>query len=346
LRLGNAPPRERARLAPGVTRSATLTLAARDDSRVHALTDVTLASLALGGFAVGLATIIGWIVARRLTRGLEKLSEATRSARAGDFDFRVELRRPPGDELGELARALNAMLAELGDSKEKLAQAERVAAWQEIARGLAHELKNPLTPIQMSVETLRKSRAAQHPDFDEIFEESTRTVLEEVARLKRIVSEFSRFARLPRPAMTSCDLNELVGAALALYQGAVKVVAELASDLPPVRADRDQLTQVILNLFENARDAIAARGSQQSVGRITVRTRMVGDRIELGVEDNGPGFDPTLKDRIFDSYFTTKTGGTGLGLAIVRRIITEHGGRVTAASTGSGARFIIVLPIT
>src|SRR5262249_54940758 len=153
----------------------------------------------------------------------------------------------------------------------------------------------------------------------EIFDESTRTVLEEVGRLKRIVSEFSQFARMPGPDRKALDLNDVVGSALALYQGSVRVVRELAGGLPAIDADRDQLTQVVLNLLENARDAVATRGSDESVGRIAVRTRAAKDALILEVEDNGPGFDPALKERLFSPYFTTKESGTGLGLAIVRR---------------------------
>jgi nitrogen fixation/metabolism regulation signal transduction histidine kinase len=237
------------------------------------------------------------------------------------------------------------MTRELGDSKDRLIHAERVAAWQEIARGLAHELKNPLTPIQMSVETLRKTWTAQHPSFGEIFEESTHTVLEEVQRLKKIIGEFSQFARLPQPDRRECDLNEIVGGALALYRGAIKVVPELDRALPAVTVDRDQLTQVVLNLLENARDAIASKGSDESVGRIVVKTRGKAGAVELEVEDNGPGFEPTLKEKMFTPYYTTKQTGTGLGLAIVRRIVVEHGGRIDAFSApGRGARFVVELP--
>jgi signal transduction histidine kinase len=141
-------------------------------------------------------------------------------------------------------------------------------------------------------------------------------------------------------------MDEIVGGALALYRGSVRVVEELAGDLPPIDADRDQLTQVVLNLLENARDAVALKGSEETVGRITVRTRMTGERVELEVEDNGPGFDPEIQDKLFTPYFTTKEAGTGLGLAIVHRIVTDHGGTIAAASNpGRGAKFVVDLPI-
>jgi signal transduction histidine kinase len=310
------------------------------------LTDVTIAAAAFGILAVLAALTLGFLVARRITGDLDALLAGAQAVRRGDLAHRVEVHAK--DEIGQLAGAFNAMTTELAESKERLVQAERVAAWQDIARSIAHEIKNPLTPIQMSVETLRKSYTTKHRSFDEIFEESTRTVLEEVARLKRIVSEFSQFARLPRPAVAPLDLDELVVSALSLYRGHVKVVRELAGNLPSIGADRDQLTQVILNLLENARDAVASKGSDESMGRITVRTRIGhhggASTVELEVEDNGPGFDAALKDKLFEPYFTTKTGGTGLGLAIVRRIVTEHGGRIGAASTERGALFTVELP--
>jgi signal transduction histidine kinase len=311
--------------------------------RLH---DLALLSAGLGLGAALLAAALGFLVSRRLTRDLHAVVRGVQAVSRGDLEARVDVRAR--DEVGELAAAFNKMTADLLKSKDALLQAERVAAWQEIARRLAHEIKNPLTPIQMSVETLRKTHAAGHPSFEEIFAESTRTVLDEVGRLKKIVGEFSEFARMPRPERRSCDLNEVVASALSLYRGSVKVVKELEEPLPAVDADRDQLTQVVLNLLENARDAVTAKGSDDSVGRISVRTRAGGGgggAVELEVEDNGAGFDPAITEKLFRPYYTTKDAGTGLGLAIVRRIVTDHGGRITAHSApGRGARFVVELP--
>lgn len=240
------------------------------------------------------------------------------------------------------------------DDITEIVSAQRSAAWAEVARRLAHEIKNPLTPIQMAMDTLRKTWRKKHPSFDEILEESTQTVLEEADRLKRIVSEFSDFARMPKPDFQRVDLNELVSSALALYQGAVPIERALAAGLPAIDADRGQLSQVLLNLVENARDALAAAaadaGGAASAPRIVVSTRPGdgADRVALVVEDNGPGVPSERKDKVFAPYFTTKQarGGTGLGLAIVHRIVSDHGGRISVGDApGGGARFTIELPL-
>jgi two-component system, NtrC family, nitrogen regulation sensor histidine kinase NtrY len=195
------------------------------------------------------------------------------------------------------------------------------------------------------MDTLRKSWKKQHPSFDEILDESTRTVLEEADRLKKIVAEFSDFARMPKPELLRIDLNEVVRSALTLYQGQIRLESRLG-DIPDIDGDKGQLTQVLLNLVENARDAIGTRED----GRIQVSTRRgeANDRVLLVVEDNGPGVPAELKDKVFAPYFTTKQakGGTGLGLAIVHRIVSDHGGRITISDTPErGARFTIELPL-
>jgi signal transduction histidine kinase len=308
------------------------------------LRDITLTSALLALGALAAVVLTGMLVARRTARELDLLVEGSLAAARGDLDHRVPVRSR--DEVGAVASAFNFMMEDLKTSKEKLVIAERIAAWQEIARRLAHEIKNPLTPIQMAMDTLRKSWKKQHPSFDEILEESTRTVLEEADRLKKIVAEFSDFARMPKPELSRVDLNEIVRSALTLYQGAVRVDSRIAKDLPEIDGDKGQLTQVLLNLVENARDAIGTRED----GRITVTTKRgeANDRAMLIVEDNGPGVPSDLKDKIFAPYFTTKQakGGTGLGLAIVHRIVSDHGGRITISDAlERGARFTIELPL-
>ncbi|HEY0250206.1 MAG TPA: ATP-binding protein [Kofleriaceae bacterium] len=301
------------------------------------------ALLAFGALAVVVA--VGSLVARRTARDLDQLVEGSIAAARGDLDHRVPVRDK--DEIGAVANAFNFMMEDLKVSKEKLVIAERIAAWQDIARRLAHEIKNPLTPIQMAMDTLRKSYKKQHPEFAEILDESTTTVLEEADRLKHIVAEFSNFARMPKPDFQRVDLNEVVRSSLALYKDSTPVVeAKLDMSLSDLDADKGQLNQVLLNLVENGRDVLNGRPN----GHILVTTRKGEgpDRLTLVVEDNGPGVPSELKDKVFAPYFTTKhaKGGTGLGLAIVHRIVSDHGGRIMISDApGGGARFTIELPL-
>ena len=331
-------------LGPDGQAVATIEVAVSDGNLAGLVQRLTLASAGLAVVALIGVVLIGLVVARRTARDLDQLVAGSLAAARGDLDHRVAVRSH--DEVGAVADAFNFMMADLRTSKDRLVIAERIAAWQEIARRLAHEIKNPLTPIQMAMDTLRKSWKKQHPSFGEILEESTTTVMEEADRLKHIVSEFSAFARMPKPEFARLDLNELVRSALALYLGGATPLEIKLEPLPEIDADKNQLNQVVLNLVENARDAIGHRGD----GRITVSTRRgeAGDRALLVVEDNGPGVPGDLKDKVFAPYFTTKhaKGGTGLGLAIVHRIVSDHGGRIAVAEApGGGARFAVELPL-
>ncbi len=311
------------------------------------LWNTTLISIAIALGSLVVVVMIGLFVAARTARSLDRLVEGSHAAARGDLEYRVPVRGT--DEVAAVATAFNLMMEDLQSAKEKLAISERIAAWQEIARRLAHEIKNPLTPIQMAMDTLRKTWKKQHPSFDEILEESTTTVLQEADRLKHIVTEFSDFARMPKPEFARIDLNAVVKANLAAYTGHDGPIAfdVRLGTIPEIDADKNQLSQVILNLVENSRDALAQRGEG---GKISVSTRAGdnADRVMLVVEDNGPGVPSELKDKVFAPYFTTKhaKGGTGLGLAIVHRIISDHGGRIAITEpAGGGARFAIELPL-
>ncbi len=326
---------------------AYIEVAVSDGDLDELLRTTTLASVALAAAALIGVVLLGMIVARRTARDLDLLVEGSLAAARGDLDFRVPVRGT--DEVGAVAAAFNFMMEDLRTSKDRLVIAERIAAWQEIARRLAHEIKNPLTPIQMAMDTLRKSWRKKHPSFDEILEESTTTVLQEADRLKHIVAEFSDFARMPKPELGRVDLDELVRGSLTLYKDAAPIEIHLSGKIPDVDADKNQLNQVLLNLVENARDAISQRVDAAG-GKIVVTTKLgeAGDRALLLVEDNGPGVPTDLKDKVFAPYFTTKhsKGGTGLGLAIVHRIVSDHGGRIMINEVrGGGARFTIELPL-
>ena len=217
------------------------------------------------------------------------------------------------------------------DDITQLVQAQRATAWAEVARRLAHEIKNPLTPIQLSAERLAMKLGERLPPEDaETLRRSTETIVNQVAALKAMVDDFRDYARLPAPEPAPLDLNRLVRQVLALYENSsVPIAKDLAEPLPPVWADGAQIRQVIHNLVQNAQDALenlAARGASPA---IEVRTELAGDRVRLAVSDNGGGFPEELMARIFEPYVTTKPRGTGLGLAIVKKIVDEHHGAVT-----------------
>src|SRR5439155_15709284 len=185
---------------------AVVEIAVSDGGLDRLLWNLTLTSAALALAALGGVVVLGLFAARRTARDLERLVEGSLAAARGDLDHRVPVRSE--DEIGAVAAAFNFMMEDLRSSKERLVIAERIAAWQEIARRLAHEIKNPLTPIQMAMDTLRKTWKKRHPSFDEILEESTTTVLQEADRLKHIVTEFSDFARMPKPDFQRIDVND------------------------------------------------------------------------------------------------------------------------------------------
>jgi two-component system nitrogen regulation sensor histidine kinase NtrY len=320
---------------------ATVTLSVPDARLRENLRLINYAALGLIGAAVALGLLLAGL-ARRTVGPLDELAVAAEAVAGGDLERHLTVRSR--DEVGELVAAFNRMTSELRESKERLQAAERIAAWREIARAIAHELKNPLFPIQTAIETLRKVHERKHPSFEEVFDESTSTILEEVERLKRIVGEFSSFARMPKPRLSEFELGEWLRSTVALYQrDDAPVALQVEPDLPLLRGDREQLTQVLVNLLKNAQDATRELTSP----RVEVSLRRRGGQLELRVSDNGVGFSAETARELFTPYFTTKggSGGTGLGLAICQRIATEHGGSIEARGVlGQGAAFVIRLP--
>jgi two-component system, NtrC family, nitrogen regulation sensor histidine kinase NtrY len=233
------------------------------------------------------------------------------------------------------------MTSELGRTTRALVKAERVAAWEEVARSLAHELKNPLTPLKMSLETLSAAQASGSPRFQALFLESAPAMREEVERLSRTVDAFARFARLPPFYPSTLDLGAWAEQALLLYGEADAVRREVSFEKGLlVHADRDQLAQVLHNLLKNAEEAAAG-----ATPWVAVRVRAEGGLAILEVEDAGPGVRPGEEERIFEPAFSRKPGGSGLGLAIARRIAVEHEGSL-AVKRGEkgGALFRLALP--
>jgi len=304
-------------------------------------------SVALLAASAGIILAIlfsGW-ASSRVTRPVEQLAEAAREVAAGNWNTRVPVNS--SDELGALAESFNRMTGELLDQRERLVQAERVAAWRELARRLAHELKNPLFPLQLTVENLVRARQQSPEQFDEVFRESSATMLAEIANLKTIISRFSEFSRMPQPQFQRVQVNEIVQNVARLLQAqlqspehpAIECRLELAEALPPIAADPELLHRAFSNLALNAMDAMPQGGT------LTLRTRPSGDRVAVEIADTGSGLTAEECERLFTPYYTSKAHGTGLGLAIVQSIISDHGGRISVHSQpGRGATFMIELP--
>ncbi|MGA8049133.1 MAG: ATP-binding protein [Burkholderiales bacterium] len=233
------------------------------------------------------------------------------------------------------------------DDVTQLIQAQRATAWAEVARRLAHEIKNPLTPIQLSAERLEMKLAGKlPPEAAETLHRSTQTIVSQVTALKAMVDAFRDYARLPAPVLAAMDLNALVGEVLALYENSkVPILKRLAPSLPVVRGDTAQIRQVIHNLVQNAQDALESAKKTRTAPSIEVRTEALGDRVRLSVSDNGPGFPADMMTRVFEPYVSSKPRGTGLGLAIVKKIVDEHQGSIAIENRPErGACVSVTLP--
>ncbi|HJZ84628.1 MAG TPA: ATP-binding protein [Polyangia bacterium] len=282
---------------------------------------------------------LGLVVGRRITRRLAALAGAAREVGAGNLGVRVPV--AGRDEIAELGGAFNEMVAELDESRARIAYLERIGAWQEVARRLAHEIKNPLTPIQLAVQQLHNKYPGSDPKFQRLLDEVNEIVGEEIGTLRRLVEDFSAFAKLPRVVLGPLDLGELVADVVRgrpEWEG--KVRAGALDEPFLVRADKQLLRRALVNLVENALQA----------GARTVEVRAERAReprtARLIVDDDGPGVPTNVRERLFEPYFTTKEHGTGLGLAIVKKIALEHGGDVSCESSPSrGARFVLELPL-
>jgi two-component system nitrogen regulation sensor histidine kinase NtrY len=303
----------------------------------------TAGLVSLAAILIGL--LVSWWVSRRITRPVEELANGARDVAAGHWNAHIDAQG--NDEIGQLAGAFNDMTRTLAAQKEKLVQTERVAAWRELARRLAHELRNPLFPLQITVENLQRARQLGPEQFQEVFAEATATLKAELANLNSIVGRFSDFAKMPAPHLTPVNVNETLRNAVRLFEAQFNAVGRpsitteyfLNESLPEIDADPDLLHRAFQNLVLNALDAMPAGGT------LSLRTSDRGDTVRIEVSDTGKGLTPEECSRLFTPYYTTKLQGTGLGLAIAQSVISDHHGTISVSSEeGRGATFRIDLP--
>jgi two-component system, NtrC family, nitrogen regulation sensor histidine kinase NtrY len=314
--------------------------------------DVVLLTNRIVKIAAGVAAaalfvgfLMSWWVSSRITRPVEKLAEAARDVASGRWDTRIDVHGR--DEIGQLAAAFNEMTKTLAAQKERLVQTERVAAWRELARRLAHELRNPLFPLLITVENLQRARQLDARQFLEVFNESTATMKAELANLNSIVGRFSDFSKMPPPRFTRVNLNESLRSAVRLFEPQFNEVGKptitpeffLTDPLPEIDADPDLLHRAFQNLILNALDAMPAGGT------LTLKTFERDGNLRIEVSDTGKGLTPEECSRLFTPYYTTKQQGTGLGLAIVQSVVSDHHGTISVSSDeGRGTTFRIELP--
>ena len=316
------------------------------------------AALLAAGVGLVMAVLLSSWAAARVTRPVEELAHAAREIAGGNWNAQVE--STSRDEIGQLADSFNHMTHDLLDQRERLVQAERVAAWRELARRLAHELKNPLFPLQLTVENLLRARAQGELEFNEAFQESASTLLAEISNLKTIIGRFSDFSKMPQPQFQAVQVSELVREVVKLHQAQLSkanIACQLQlsemwgqplsavprSEAPqeePIAADPELLHRALSNLVLNAIEAMPEGGT------LTLRTRRESDSASIEVSDAGKGLSQEECARLFTPYYTSKLHGTGLGLAIVQSIVSDHGGRISVSSQpGQGTTFIIELPV-
>jgi two-component system, NtrC family, nitrogen regulation sensor histidine kinase NtrY len=307
---------------------------------------IRLLALGVVGVGVCLGILLSWWGASGVTRPILKLAEGARRVSAGDWKTRVDVRGR--SEIGQLARTFNHMTEELNEQRERLVQAERVAAWREIARRLAHELKNPLFSLQATVENLRGAKERNPDQFEEVFRESTGILLSAMDTLNKIVGRFSDFAQMPQPELGPVSLNDIVRNVLKVSEAQFSAVGRppitpevhLDENMPAIEADSTLVHRAIENLVLNAMDAMPAGGV------VMLRTTHDADAVRLEISDTGQGLTSEECERLFTPYYTTKQHGTGLGLAIVQSVVSDHGGRISVESeSGVGTSFRITLPI-
>lgn len=313
------------------------------------------------GITLLLTVPLGFMLARGVTRRINRLAAAIDLVAEGDLSVRVPV--TGSDELTDLARTFNRMIGEISQSRSRIEFLQRIGAWQDMAQRLAHEIKNPLTPIQLAVQECHRKYTGDDPKYRALLDTTLEIVEEEVGTLRRLVGSFSNFARLPHADLQPANLSDFLrdcenqlghledpsageGDAEALPATNVDIKWEVPKEELSVAIDRQMLRRVVVNLVRNAVQAIRDQQRGEGAGRVIVSAHREGEGVRIEVEDDGPGVATSMRGRIFDPYVTTKADGTGLGLAIVKKVVVEHGGEIEADESPrlGGARFTLHLP--
>lgn len=290
--------------------------------------------------AMGISLLIGTIFANQMSAPLRRLKLATQQIAAGNLD--VKLKTGRGDEVGELEEAVEKMAHDLKSTQQQMLRVQRELAWKEMAKQVAHEIKNPLTPMKLSLQHLRQAYKDGVKEFGAILQQVSDTILDQIEALSRIASEFSRFARMPDRSIETCALHQILTEAKHLFERYPRITFSLDLDRasPLVAADKEELQRVFINVIRNAVQAMEERGS------LTLRTRLEGATVEIRISDTGPGIPEEYRARLFEPNFSTKTDGMGLGLAIVKKAVDDMNGSIEIESIfGSGTTVVIRLPL-
>lgn len=320
--------------------------------------------LALGMFSLlifGLSIVLSYILARQISRPIILLADATQRVSKGETEVHLELKEE--GEMGILIESFNQMTLDLKAKKEELIHIQRIAAWKEVAQRMAHEIKNPLTPIQLSAERiLRKlENKSKKENFEEIVKNGTETIIGQVKVLEHLVKEFSEFARMPTPVLIKQDINSIINESMKLFKDYVNIsfISELSLNIPQVFIDRRLFLGVVNNIIKNAIEAIIGEakekniqyGDKEILGTIRIVTNIekkyFRKYVVILIEDSGPGLHKSVKEKVFQPYFSTKEGhGTGIGLTIVEKTVYDHHGLISLEnSTLGGCALKIKLPV-
>jgi len=308
-----------------------------DLRRSDLLKSFFLAFLLIGALLISLAVITGIWISSRITSPISKVVAATAELGKGNLDYRLPVSHRR-DEVGQLMAHFNEMALQLKENQDRMIYLEKRAAWQQMARKIAHEIKNPLTPIQLTIQQLVDKYSGPDKNYQELLKECAQIINEEIGSLRQLVTEFSEFGRLPELQLQTGNLNEILKEVGTLYSQRIQL--KLDDNLPPTDFDYDRIRRVFINLIENA---IQADPMEKPV---IIESVLKSDYIVLSVTDMGEGIFPENLNRIFEPYFSTKKTGTGLGLAISRLIVEEHGGRISVRSSpGEGTKFSLEFPL-